>query len=598
MISDVRIFDSPDPLPLALGGELPGVRVAYETWGTLNAERSNAVLICHALSGDSHAARHGADDAAGWWDLVVGPGGFIDTDRYFVVCSNTLGGCRGTTGPGAVNPATGRRWGPEFPEVTQADAVEVQRRLVDHLGIDRLAGVIGGSMGGQQAATWAVEHGGRVAACLLVATGPRLSAQALAFDVIGRNAILRDPAYPEATPAVGLALARMLAHITYLSREGMTAKFDPERDRPRDVPGDFETLYGVGSYLAHQGQKFVDRFDAGSYVALTRAMDRFDLGATCDDLVECLGRRGDAGTRFGVVSFSSDWLFPPEQGRAMVEGLSRAGRRVSYLEVTSEGGHDAFLLPDEAEQYGRFIAATLAGDRLRPVGSQLPAKGDVSDQVAATQRVAVENRTSIFAHGRLDHDAILSLIPPGASVLDLGCGDGELLARLRDRGHDRLAGVEVVTADVLRAVERGLGVIDADLNRPLRFFADGQFDVVVLSQTLQSVENTVGVLREVLRVGRRGIVSFPNFAHAPLRRMLAEQGRSPKAPGPFAFEWYDSPNRRYPSIADFLDLCGVLGVRVEHATYLDTATGRPACPAGGDPNLEADLAVVVLAAGG
>ena len=603
-----RMVAFDDPLDLALGGRLEKVRAAYETHGTLRHDgrgNSNAVLICHALSGDSHVARRGEGDSPGWWDLLVGPGRFVDTDRHFVVCSNTLGGCRGTTGPGDLDPATGRPYGGEFPEITMADCVEVQRRLIDHLGVGRLAGVVGGSMGGQQALTWALAHGDRLQSCVLVATSPRLTAQALAFDVVGRNAILRDPHfhggqyYDAATkPDVGLALARMLGHITYLGREGMTAKFDPVRDKPRDVGGPFELAYGVGSYLAHQGQKFADRFDANSYVTLTRAMDRFDLGQTCDDLAACFKEKTAADCRFGVLSFSSDWLFPPEQSRQIVEGLGRAGRRTSYLEVTSEGGHDAFLLPDEAEQYGRFIEAVLGDGGLRAVAPQLPASEAPTQcgTVAAGLRPAVENRTSIFAEGRLDHDAILNLIPNGASVLDLGCGDGGLLAKLRDRGgHGRLAGVEVVTEDVLRAVGRGLDVIDADLNRPLRYFADGQFDVVVLSQTLQSVENTVGVIGEVLRVGRRGVVSFPNFAYRPLREMLSREGRSPKSAGPFAYEWYDSPNRRYPSIADFLDLCRVLGLRVERATYLDTQAGRPVSEAA-DPNLNADLAVVVLSA--
>ena len=625
MVSHPAILALDRPLELEGGGILPRVEVAYEAYGELNADASNAVLVCHALSGDSHVARHDDGDAPGWWDLLVGPGKWLDTDRFFVVCSNALGGCRGTTGPGSVDPATGRPFGAEFPPITMGDVVEVQRRLMDALGVGALHAVVGGSMGGHQALTWATRFGERVKNCVLLATSPRLTSQALAFDVVGRNAILRDPHfhggqyYDQSTkPAVGLALARMLGHITYLSREGMRVKFDPERDRPRDVASDFEKMFGVGSYLAYQGDKFVERFDANSYVALTRAMDGFDLGADCGALATCFREKTSEGTRFGVVSFSSDWLFPPEQGREIVEGLSRAGRRVSYLEVTSDAGHDAFLLPDEAEQYGAFVWAMVADDEpsttrdplmtpKNPVSpasagagasSTTPAEaGDTKDVGRARFPSVVGERTSVFQQHRLDYEVIADLVPIGASVLDLGCGDGALLALLRGRGHDKVAGIEVVTANVLSAVSRGLDVIDADLNKPLRYFDAGQFDVVILSQTLQSVENTVGVLREVLRVGRRAVVSLPNFAYGPLRRMLSEQGRSPKADTAYAHEWYDSPNRRYASILDFRDLCDKLGYAVERAVYLDTAAGRRV-DEGDDPNLNADLAVMVLSAGG
>ena len=597
-----RVLTLDAPLDLEAGGRLERVDVCYETYGTLNAAADNAVLICHAVSGDSHVARHDAGDAPGWWDLLVGPGKFVDTDRFFVVCSNVLGGCRGTTGPGSIDPVTGRPYGADFPAVTLADLVQVQRRLLASLGVEMLHAVVGGSMGGHQALTWATRQGESVRNCVLLATGPRLTSQALAFDVVGRNAILRDPFYhggqyydkPD-TPAVGLALARMLGHITYLSRDGMTAKFDPVRDKPRDVASHFEKLFGVGSYLAHQGDKFVERFDANSYVTLTRAMDGFDLGGDCDTLTQCFADKTSQNTRFGVVSFSSDWLFPPEQSRQMVEGLSRAGRRVSYLEITSDAGHDAFLLPDEADQYGPFVEAMLAPDaRPRPVGPQLPARQPSNPKVAADQRAAaVSDPASVFHGDRLDYEVILDLIPPDASILDLGCGDGELLTRLRDRGHAHVVGIDVTTANVLSAVRRGLDVIDADLNKPLRYFGDEQFDVVVLSQTLQSIENTVGVLREVLRVGRRAVVSLPNFAFGPLRRMLFEQGRSPKTDTAYAYEWYESPNRRYASILDFRDLCNRLGLTVEKAVYLETAAGRRVDEED-DPNLNADLAVMVL----
>ena len=292
MATDTCVFDSSDsvrsavplkyaqyvtfqePLALEEGGSLPGVRVAYETYGTLSPAADNAVLICHALSGDSHVARHDADDTPGWWDLVVGPGKSIDTDRYFVICPNLLGGCRGTTGPNSVNPETGKPYGADFPIITVRDMVKVQKLLVEHLGIRRLRAVVGGSLGGQLALTWATQLPELVAGTIALATSPRLTSQAMAFDVVGRNAILRDPAYQDGQyygsgpgPHVGLSIARMLGHITYLSREAMIEKFDAHRLQPRQVQTQFETRFSVGSYLAYQGDKFVERFDANSYLA-------------------------------------------------------------------------------------------------------------------------------------------------------------------------------------------------------------------------------------------------------------------------------------------------------------------------------------------
>ena len=325
------------PLVLEQGGRLPEVTVAYETYGRLNPQRDNAVLICHALSGDSHVARHDDDDDPGWWDIVVGPGKAIDTDRYFVICPNILGGCRGTTGPNSINPETGRPYGADFPVITVGDMVEVQRLLVDHLGIDGCGRVVGGSLGGHMALTWATQLPDRVAGAIAVATSPRLTSQALAFDVVGRNAILRDPAYQDGQyydngpgPLVGLAIARMLGHITYLSREAMMQKFDAHRLEPREVQTQFETKFSVGSYLAYQGDRFVERFDANSYLTLTMAIDLFDLGDTPEELAEAFGR---STCRWLLLSFTSDWLFPPFQSQEMVDALIADDKPVSYCNV-------------------------------------------------------------------------------------------------------------------------------------------------------------------------------------------------------------------------------------------------------------------------
>jgi len=599
-----------EPLALELGGQLPAVTATYETYGQLNAQRDNAVLVCHAISGDSHVARHDPDDDPGWWDLFVGPGRFIDTERYFVICSNILGSCRGTTGPNCLNPNTGQRYGADFPAITVGDMVEVQRRLIDHLGIATLRAVIGGSLGGHQALTWAVRHPRRVHGCVALATSPRLTSQALAFDVVGRNAIMHDPGYcggqyyetaSAATgPGIGLALARMLAHITYLSREAMTAKFDPSRLQPKDIATAFEKKFSVGSYLAYQGHRFVERFDANSYVTLSMAMDLFDLGETPEELravfapsqATDMAPQSDqperpieetraAGCRWLVISFSSDWLFPPEQSRQIVNALIATNHRVTYCNVEASGGHDAFLLEEKLAIYGGLTRAFLThvdGSAASP-----PSLGE-------PPRI-VSEPTSIFHDQRLDYDLILELIPPDASVLDLGCGGGELLSRLRQRGHRRLVGVELDERAVLACVERDLDVIQHDLEKGLAPFADGQFDVVVLSQTLQSVVDTEGILDELVRVGRCGIISFPNFAYHKIRTMLSVEGRSPKAEGVYHFEWYNTPNRRFPSIADVEALCTAKRFRLHRRVYLDSESRRRITD---DPNLNADVAIFVL----
>ena len=571
-----------EPLALQLGGHLPSVSVAYETYGRLNEAKDNAVLICHAISGDSHVARHDPSDDPGWWDTVVGPGKVIDTEQFFVICPNLLGGCRGTTGPGSPNPVTGKPYGRDFPTVTVGDMVEVQRRLLDHLSIGKLLAVAGGSLGGHQALTWATRHPDRVQGVVALATSPRLTTQALAFDVVGRNAILRDPHFHGGQyydkpngPAVGLALARMIGHITYLSPEAMTEKFEADRLHPRDVAVEFEKKFSVGSYLGYQGAKFVERFDANSYVTLSLAMDLFDLGGSPAELAAAFQ---SARCRWLVVSFSSDWLFPPDQSRAIVNALVANNLPVSYCNVQSRCGHDAFLLPDELEVYGEMTREFLV-----QLGS------------ASRQSVSVpegpHGPTSIFHQHRLDYDRIVELVPPGASVLDLGCGPGGLLARLREGDHRRLVGVELAEQNILACIGRSLDVIQMDLNRELGAFGTGQFDCVILSQTLQAVYDVERVLTEMLRIGRTCIVSIPNFAYRALTRMLAEEGRAPKSGGVLRYEWYNTPNIRFFTIADFEDFCRAKGIRVHRQIALDTEAGTEVFE---DPNRNADLAIFVI----
>jgi homoserine O-acetyltransferase len=353
-----------DGLALECGVTLKRLMVAYRTYGRLNADRSNAVLVCHALTGDQYVAEtHPVTGKDGWWVLVVGPGLALDTDRFFVICSNVLGGCMGTTGPRTRRDDGDGLWGIDFPPITIRDMVRAQKRLIDHLGITRLFAVCGGSMGGMQVLEWAATYPECVYAAVPIATAAYHSAQNIAFNEVGRQAIFTDPDFEGgrywktgAVPARGLAVARMVAHITYLSDEAMTLKFG-RRLRGGQALGLFGDLFEVESYLRHQGSTFVRRFDANSYLSITRANDYFDLAAEHDgDLAAAFaGTR----TRFCVISFSSDWLYPTSGNRAIVRALNRAAANVSFVEIESDKGHDAFLL-DEPD-FHRTLAGFVAG---------------------------------------------------------------------------------------------------------------------------------------------------------------------------------------------------------------------------------------------
>jgi homoserine O-acetyltransferase len=343
-------FGADKPLRLDAKVDLSPFQIAYQTYGTLNAERSNAVLICHALTGDQHAANlHPVTGKAGWWESMVGPGRPIDTGRYFVISPNVVGACMGSTGPASINPATGHPWGLDFPVITIRDMVRAQAMLIDHLGIDTLFAVVGGSMGGMQVLQWAASYPDRVFAALPLAGATRHSAQNIAFHEVGRQAVMADPEWRggryeiEGTnPRRGLAVARMGAHITYLSDAALHRKFG-RRFQDRDNPTfSFDADFQVESYLRHQGISFVERFDANSYLYLTRAMDYFDLAADCDGILANAFK--NTKTRFCVISFTSDWLFPTSESRAIVHALNAAGARVSFAEIETDRGHDAFLL--------------------------------------------------------------------------------------------------------------------------------------------------------------------------------------------------------------------------------------------------------------
>ena len=353
------------PLDLDSGARLGPINVAYTTHGTLNADKSNAILICHALTGDQFVCgTHPITKRPGWWDTTVGPGKPLDPDRYFLICPNLLGGCMGTTGPSETNPATGKPWGLDFPVITIGDMVNVQKLLVDHLGIGQLFSVVGGSMGGMQVLDWAARFPERVFSVMPIATALRTSAQNIAHHEVGRQAVMADPdwcggRYQEEgkRPHRGLAVARMGAHITYLSETALTRRFGRSLQARDRVTYGFEADFQVESYLRHQGITFVDRFDANSYLYITRAMDYFDMveehGGVATDIF--------AGTnvRFGVISFTSDWMFPTAENREIVKALNGVGANVSFVEIETDHGHDSFLM--DVADYHRVIRGFLEG---------------------------------------------------------------------------------------------------------------------------------------------------------------------------------------------------------------------------------------------
>jgi homoserine O-acetyltransferase/O-succinyltransferase len=360
--------EEPNELVLANGQKLGPITLAYETYGELNAAKDNAVLICHALSGDAHVAGYHTpeDKDPGWWDVMIGPGRALDTDQYFVICSNIIGGCKGSTGPASTNPKTGRPYALSLPVITVEDMVNAQRALIDHLGIDELCAVVGGSMGGMQALQWVVSYPERVRLVLPIATTHCLSPQAIAFDEVGRQAIMADPEwlggeyYGKSTPTNGLSIARMIGHITYLSDQSMHQKFGRRLQDKAEYGYEFVTDFQVESYLHHKGDGFVKRFDANSYLYITKAMDYFDLTRAYGSLKAAFAK---TKSKFLVVSFSSDWLFPSYQSREIATALRQNGADVVYTDIKTDYGHDAFLL--EAESLTSLVTGFLASEAKR-----------------------------------------------------------------------------------------------------------------------------------------------------------------------------------------------------------------------------------------
>jgi len=361
-IVETKYYTYPDKIKLESGIEFGPITIAYETCGQLNEAGNNAILLLHALSGDAHVAGYNSpeDKKPGWWDSMIGPGKAFDTNKYFIVCSNVLGGCKGTTGPSSINPETGKPYALSFPVVTIEDMVNVQKILIDYLGIKSLLSVAGGSMGGMQAMEWVIHYPEFVKSAIVIASTSKLSAQGIAFNAVGRTAIISDSNwndgnyYESEPPANGLSIARMIGHITYLSEESMHKKFGRKLQDKTSPDYNFNVDFQVESYLQHQGQSFVDRFDANSYLYITKAMDYFDLPSKYGSLALAFRQ---TRSKFLVVSFSSDWLFPPEQSKDVVKALMNTDKDVAYCAIESNCGHDAFLI--EKDHQTRIINSFL-----------------------------------------------------------------------------------------------------------------------------------------------------------------------------------------------------------------------------------------------
>lgn len=570
-LTETKIATFPS-LALDCGITLMNVDIAYETYGQLSAKRDNAILVEHAFSGDAHAAGVSKETGQpGWWSAMIGPGLAFDTNRYFVIASNVLGGCRGTTGPGSIDPKTGKPFAMSFPVITIGDMVRLQKMLVDYLGIERLLAVAGGSMGGMQVFEWAVTYPEHVVAAIPIATTTRHSAQQIAFNEVGRQAVMADPDWNEGNyydskpPARGLAVARMVGHITYMSDASMREKFG-RRLRDKDAFGfDFSADFEVESYLRYRGSQFVNRFDANSYLYITKAMDYFDLSAGHASLAAAFGK---TQARFLILSFTSDWLYPTYQSLETVSALRSRNIDAAFCELPSNYGHDSFLL--EAKEQSEMVAGFLES------ASATPSHTPVGEQVLP----------------RLDYAMIAELVEPRSRVLDLGCGEGELLGWLREHKQVNAQGIEIDPNKVRRAISRGVSAYQGDLDAGLADYPDDAFDFIILSQTLQEMRYPMRVLKEILRVARHGIVSFPNFGHWTTRLEHLFSGRSPKTEL-FPYDWYESPNLHFLTIEDFVLLCKAQNWIIEKRVCLRGNTQVNTLP-----NLFAETAVFSIRRGG
>lgn len=581
---NIRVVEEGNPLELQCGKKLGPIDVAYETYGELNKAGDNAIYICHALTGNAHVAGYNSPDdkKAGWWDTFVGPGKAIDTNRFFVICSNFLGGCSGTTGPTSINPKTGKPYCLDFPMYTISDMVKVQKLLVEKLGVKKLLAVVGGSMGGMHAMQWAIDHPDFMDAAVVVASTTKLSPQAIAFDTVGRNAILADRQFKGGQyregegPNRGLSIARMIGHITYLSEQGMRSKFGRTLRTAEDYNYNFDPEFSVETYLDYQGQTFVERFDANCYLYITKAMDYFDLEKEYGSIKQAFSK---TKARFLVASFTSDWLFPPEQSEELVDALVADGKDVSYCNIDSPYGHDAFLLePDTLGPAVKgFLESTYDSLTKKEAAPEKPKKTVKPKLFERAKRV------------RVDYELIDSLLEPNTRVLDIGCGNGELLSRLKKDKNIKAEGIELDQHLITECIGKNLSVIQRDIERGLGHYTDDSFDYVLLSQTLQTLKDPEKVFKELLRVGKKVVVSFPNFAYWKCRVQLLLTGKAPMTKT-LPFSWHNSPNIHFLSLRDFENFCRKLGVTIDRKIPLKNTKPSPISFA---PNLFAPQAIYV-----
>lgn len=568
--TSIASFES---IQLEAGAVLSPVDVAYQTYGVLNPERTNAILICHAFTGDAHAAGFSEEDnQVGWWDNMIGPGKAFDTNRYFVICSNVLGGCRGTTGPESIDPKTKQPYGMHFPMITIGDMVKLQKMLVESLGIAKLLAVAGGSMGGMQALAWTVAYPDSVASCLAIATTARHGAQQIAFNEVGRQAIMADPDFHngdyyelKTKPARGLSVARMVGHITYMSDDSMRTKFGRRLRGKDSFSFDFSAEFEVESYLRYRGSRFVDRFDANSYLYITKAMDYFDMAADHATLPAAVDA---TRARFLVISFTSDWLYPSYQSLEIVSALRSRNKDVAYVQLESNYGHDAFLVEveEQSQLVAGFLETTLRMERHEP-------RSMASDQDLLSRK---------------DFSVIANWVAPDSRVLDLGCGDGTLVAWLGQNKSCDARGVEIDKDLVRRAIARGASAYQGDIESGLKDYETEAFDYVVLSQTLQQARQPLTLLREILRVGKHIIIGFPNFSHWSVRWSHLMSGRAPQNEL-FPFEWYESPNIHFVTVKDFEMLAKREGWIIEKRAFLAGNSEVSTFP-----NLTAEVAIYLL----